>query len=165
MLQKAQIFSSVIIFFYASERIDSRLLKQSDQLADENRHTLCQIIRAVEFLAKQGLPFRGHQDDKVDFSCEDTNRGNYVAKMQLMAKGDAILSKHLCSARKNAKYTSKTIQNQILHIICIQNQRNRNQTDKRKIKKKVCLLYMVRFTFYCVTARLSFLSGSFTRLL
>ena len=103
-------------FLHASERIDSRLLKQSDQLADENRHILCQIIRAVEFLAKQGLPFRGHRDDKVDFSCEDTNRGNFVATLQLMAKGDAILSKHLCSAKKNAKYTSKTIQNQILHI-------------------------------------------------
>ena len=33
-----------------------------------------------------------------------------------MAKSDPILKKHLTSANKNAKYTSKTIQNQIIHI-------------------------------------------------
>ena len=92
------------------------LLKQNNQLADENKHILCQIILAVEFLVKQGLAFRGHRDDNVDFSSEDTNRGNFVATLQLMAKSDPILNKHLASAKKNAKYTSKTIQNQIVHI-------------------------------------------------
>ena len=87
-------------FLHTNERIDSRLLKQSDQLADENKHILCQIILAVEFLAKQGLPFRGHRDDKVDFSSEDTNRGNFVATLQLMTKSDTILSKHLASSKK-----------------------------------------------------------------
>ena len=103
-------------FLHTSERIDSILLRQSDQLADENKHILCQIILAVEFLAKQGLPFRGHQDDKIDISCEDTNRGNFVATLQLMTKSDPILSKHLASAKKNAKYTSKTYKNQIVYI-------------------------------------------------
>ena len=103
-------------FLHTSERIDSMLLKQNNQLADENKHILSQIILAVEFLAKQGLAFRGHRDDNVDFSSEDTNRGNFVATLQLMAKSDPILSKHLACAKKNAKYTSKTIQNQIVHI-------------------------------------------------
>ena len=103
-------------FLHTGERIDSIFLKQSDQLTDKNKHILCQIILAVEFLAKQGLPFRSHRDDKVGFSSEDTNRGNFVATLQLMAKSDPILSKHLASAKKNAKYTSKTIQNQIVHI-------------------------------------------------
>ena len=65
------------------ERIDTRLLKQSNQQAEENRHVLCQIVRAVEFLAKQALPFRGHSDYGVDFSDEDVNRGNFVATLQL----------------------------------------------------------------------------------
>ena len=34
------------------------------------------MVTAVEFLAKQALPFKGHRDDKVDFTCEDANRGN-----------------------------------------------------------------------------------------
>ena len=36
-----------------------------------SQYVLSQIILAVEFLAKQGLPFRGHWDNKVDFSIED----------------------------------------------------------------------------------------------
>ena len=98
------------------ERIDARLMKEKDQQASENKHILRQIILAVEFLAKQALPFRGHRDDKVDFSIEDANRGNFIATLQLMAKGDSILHKHLLSAKRNAKYTSKTIQNQVVHI-------------------------------------------------
>ena len=103
-------------FSHSSERIDTRLLRQSDQLAEENKHILFRIILAVEFLAKQGLAFRGHRDDKVDFSTEDTNGGNFIATLQLMAKSDPIFKKHLTSANKNAKYTSKTIQNQIIRI-------------------------------------------------
>lgn len=99
-----------------SARVDSQLMKVRDQTVDENKHILKQIILAVEFLAKQGLPFRGHRDDKVDFSTADTNRGNLVATLQLIAKGDAILNKHLLSAKRNGKYTSKTIHNEIVHI-------------------------------------------------
>ena len=60
-------------YYHSNERIDSRLHKQGDNLAEENKHILCKIILAVEFLAKQGLPFRGHRDDKVDFLNEDSN--------------------------------------------------------------------------------------------
>ena len=52
-------------YMYPSERIDSRLMKSRDQ---ENKHILRQIVLATEFLAKQALRFRGHRDDKVDFS-------------------------------------------------------------------------------------------------
>ena len=55
-------------------------------MAEVNKHILSQIILAVEFLAKQGLAFRGHRDDNVDFSNEDTNCGNFIATLQLMAK-------------------------------------------------------------------------------
>ena len=100
-----------------SERIDARLMSERDQQANENKHVLRQIILlAVEFLAKQALPFRGHRDDKVDFSIEDANRGNFIATLQLMAKGDSILNKHLLSGKRNARYTSKTIQNEVVHI-------------------------------------------------
>ena len=36
--------------------------------------------------------------------------------MQLLAKGNPVLQKHLSLARGNAKYTSKTIQNDIIHL-------------------------------------------------
>ena len=91
-------------------------MKEREQQASENKHVLSQIILAVEFLAKQGLPFRGHRDDKVDFLAEDINQGNFIATLQFMAKGDSILNKYLLSAKRNAKYTSKTIQNEVVHI-------------------------------------------------
>ena len=71
---------------------------------------------AVEFLAKQGLSFRGHRDYRVDFGVMDDNKGNFIATLQLMAKDNSILQKHLLIASKNAKYTCKSIQNEIIHI-------------------------------------------------
>ena len=52
-------------FLSPEERIDSRLMKQRSQQAEENRYVLRQIVLAVEFLAKPTLPFRGHCDDRV----------------------------------------------------------------------------------------------------
>ena len=96
--------------------MDCQLTKQGDQLASENKHIPSLIVLAVEFLAKQGLLFRGHRDDNVDFSSEEMKRGNFIATLQLLAETDPILNKHLVSAQKNAKYTSKTLQYQILSI-------------------------------------------------
>ena len=52
----------------------------------------------------------------MDFSNEETNRGNFIAILQLMAKGDALLHQHLLTAKGNVIYTSKTIQNEVIHI-------------------------------------------------
>ncbi len=99
-----------------STRVDSRLLKQQEQQAEKNREILRQIVYGVEYLAKQGLPFRGHREDKIDFSVSSVNRGNFIALMQLLGKSNTTLQEHLLHCPKNAKYTSKTIQNEIIHI-------------------------------------------------
>ena len=74
------------------------------------------MVTAVEFLAKQGLLFSAHCDDKVDFACKVANRGNFIATLQLFAKENAILKKHLEQGKRNSRYTSKTTQNEIIHI-------------------------------------------------
>ena len=51
-------------------RIDVRLMGLSDQQVKENTEIPRQIVMAVEFLAKQGLAFRGQRDDKVNFTNE-----------------------------------------------------------------------------------------------
>ena len=76
-------------------RIDVRLMAQSDQQVKESNEILRQIVMAVEFIAKQGLAFRGHRDDNVNFTNEDMNRGNFIATLQLMAKENSVLQKHL----------------------------------------------------------------------
>ena len=59
---------------------------------------------AMEFLAKQALPFRGHRDHNVDFSNDDINHGNFVAIIQLMAKENSVLQKHLSCAKYHCMY-------------------------------------------------------------
>ena len=81
-VERADLFT--LNFAHPSSRIDSQLLKQQEELATENKVVLRHIVRAVEFLAKQGLSFRGHHDDRVDFSSEDVNRGNFIATLQLL---------------------------------------------------------------------------------
>ena len=97
-------------------RVDSQLTKHQVQQTEENKVILCQVVLAVEFLAKQGLAFRGDSDDKVDFTRDDINRGNFIATLQLLGKRHSILHEHLLLTKRNAKHTSKTIQNEIIHI-------------------------------------------------
>ena len=97
-------------------RVDSQLATSVANQATENKEILRQIVLAVEFLAKQSLAFRGHRDDRVDFSSYEINRGNFVALLQLLAKGNDSLQKHLLSSNRQARYTSKTIQNDVIHV-------------------------------------------------
>ena len=45
------------------------------------------------------------------------NHGNFIALVNFRAQTDETLKKHLQNAPRNAKYTSKTIQNQLIDII------------------------------------------------
>ena len=83
-LDKADIFAQN--FRNPDTRVDNRLLKQQAEQEQQNKEILCQVVLAVEFLAKQGLPFRGNKDDKVDFADESVNRGNFIALLQLLGK-------------------------------------------------------------------------------
>ena len=91
-------------------------MRERDQQASENKHIISQII-----LATQGLPFRGHQDDKVDFSIEDVNLGNIIATLQLMSKAfwtNTLLPKYI-----NLKWSCP-------HL-CVQNQ---GKVDYKSVK-------------------------------
>ena len=45
-----------------------------------------QIVRAILFLAKQGLPFRDHEDLSLD-----KNPGNFLAILKVFAENDEVL--------------------------------------------------------------------------
>ena len=97
-------------------RVDSQLATSIANEATENKEIQWQIVLAVEFLAEQSLAFRGHRDDRVDFPSYKINRGNFVALLQLLAKGNDPLQKQLLSSSWQARYTSKTIQNEVIHL-------------------------------------------------
>ena len=54
---------------------------------DENRHIIRQIVRAILFLGKQGLPFRGNNED-LNIT---KNPGNFLALLKCFSESDSIL--------------------------------------------------------------------------
>ena len=70
-------------------------------------------IDSVQWLALQGCAFRGH-----DQSLDSINWGNFVELVKLISTYDhRVAGVVLENAPRNAKYTSPTIQKEILHII------------------------------------------------
>lgn len=71
------------------------------------------------FCGKQGLALRGHWDDKCfsdDYNyCH--NPGNFIELVNFRPQTDDVLRAHLESSSKNARYTSKTIQNELINVI------------------------------------------------
>ena len=84
----------------------------SHQLAEErkqNRANLLHILRAIRFLARQGLPFRVTSlTNEVD--------GNFCRLLHLFCDFDAALPTWL---KKTGKYTSADMQNELLQVMAL----------------------------------------------
>ena len=98
-------------------RIDSQLLDRNAKNFKFNSEVLPCIVETVLLCAKQRIALQAHLQDKIDFTQEASkNEGNFIAILRLLAKNNETLNEHLIVGPKNAKYTSKTIQNEILEI-------------------------------------------------
>ena len=65
---------------------------------------------------KQCISLRGHRDDNT--AEPDTNKGKFLALLDYSVKsGNTVLPNHLKTAPKNATYTSKTTQNELIECI------------------------------------------------
>jgi len=78
-------------------------------------------VDIVILCGKQGLALRGHRDDRV-FSTEHEEReaedqGNFIELVRFRAQIDDALRPNLQNAPRNALYTSKTVQNELIDII------------------------------------------------
>ena len=67
------------------------------------------IAQVVVLCARQGIALRGH-----DESSTSTNKGNFVEIVELLASVMPEVERKFCSLPKNAKYTSKVVQNDLL---------------------------------------------------
>ena len=101
-----------------SQPISNQLKSSRIQEAKENNMILCSIVDCIITCAKQGIPLRGHRDDSKDVADNpESNHGNFLELLWFRARGgDVTLKRHLESAAKNALYTSKTIQNELIGI-------------------------------------------------
>ena len=103
-----------------SAAVHTRLDSQLQEQQKKNLAVIESLLKVVLLLGKQGLAFRGHRDDKVEwdeFYEETGNLGNFLEVLQFRAETDQVLRDHLQHAPRNAQYTSKTIQNQLISVI------------------------------------------------
>lgn len=87
------------------------LIQAERNKKEHNRNVLKRLIDLSLFLAKNGLPFRGHREK---FSHETPNQGLFVELVKLISKYDAVLAKHLAESNRNETYLSCMIQNDII---------------------------------------------------
>ena len=87
---------------------------------EDNQTVVKSLLKIVMLCGKQGLAFRGHHDDKIDcLTAYDLhqNQGNFIELVRFWAETDEALRRHLEVAPKNARYTSKTIQNELIDTV------------------------------------------------
>ena len=78
----------------------------------KNWHYIMSIIEVLLLCSKQEIAFCGH--DESDTSL---NKGNFKEILSHVASHDPVVEERLSHGPQNAKYTSPTIQNNILSII------------------------------------------------
>lgn len=104
-----------------SQRIDAVLDKEAQKQMEDNQTVVKSLLKVVMLCGKQGLAFRGHRDDKIDWlSLHDDlhqNEGNFIELVRFRAETDEALRRHLELAPRNARYTSKTIQNELIDTV------------------------------------------------
>nr|XP_023880237.1 uncharacterized protein LOC111992595 [Quercus suber] len=96
-----------------SRHIDKLIEKQTSKELENNRLRLKTSVECARWLAFQACAFRGH-----DESLDSKNRGNFIELIKFTSTfNDKVASVVLENAPGNAKYTSPTIQKEILHIL------------------------------------------------
>ena len=92
-------------------RIDSILDSRSQELAASNKLALKSIVECILYCGRQGISFHGHRDDAT--ASPNCNKGSLI---EFRALTDPVLRTFLDNAPRNARYTSKTIQNELIEI-------------------------------------------------
>ena len=92
--------------------VASRLDTARREQIQKNRHYLETVIRALMFCATQEIALRGHRE-----GVSSINKGNFLELIDLLALYDPIVRDRLGHGPHNAQYTSRAIQNQLLHIL------------------------------------------------
>ncbi|WAR18850.1 P52K-like protein [Mya arenaria] len=100
-----------------ASRIDVTLTCDNQAKVNQNKKILASILDCLVFCGRQGIALRSHRDDETD-RASSMNMGNFKKILQLRVRaGDKVLEKHLKTCAKNATYTSKTSQNQLLWCV------------------------------------------------
>lgn len=89
--------------------ISVELDKERRKEIDDNRHHIKILLEVTSLLGRQGLAFRGH-DENVD----STNRGNFIEFLEVFSKYDPILQNKL--EKRYGHYCSPEYQNDYIIV-------------------------------------------------
>ena len=96
--------------FALSQLAATKSLAVNTQLDDQHRRqqqaagkSLIKVVRVVRYLLRQGLVFRGHNEDE----------GNFMQLLNLMAEDDKAMQLYMC---KKTKYVSAQAQNELIEM-------------------------------------------------
>jgi len=105
-------------YMQPTNRIDVNIESANLERVRKNRDILQSIIQCIEFCGRQGISLRGHRDDGIEDDDSNVNKGNFKALLQFRADaGDTTLKSHIELCARNASYTSKVTQNDLL--VCV----------------------------------------------
>ena len=91
--------------------------KEKQKVMENNKRVIESLFKIVLLCGKQGIALRGHRDNDIKWmEPESHNEGNFIALVRLRAETN-ILAEHLAHSPRNARYTSKSIQNELVSII------------------------------------------------
>lgn len=100
------------------QSVDALLNSAKKQRMLDNQCVIESLLKTIMFCGRQGISLRGHSDDHVSWSeFEERNLGNFIELLKFRAEHDHVLAQHLKYAPRNATYTSKTIQNEMIDVI------------------------------------------------
>lgn len=89
--------------------VGDQLDTERKKIVKDNRVFLTSICKVAVFCTRQDIGLRGH------IECEGSlNRGNFLEILDVMASENPVLRKRRENSPGNAKYTSKTTQNDLL---------------------------------------------------
>ncbi len=96
--------------------VDNLLVNSRLKEITKNHSIIKHIADAIHLYGTQSIALRGRRDDSTADS--SSNKGTFLALLQYAIRsGDTVLKKHFKESGRNAIYTSKTIQNQLIEII------------------------------------------------
>ena len=99
---------------HPSSRIDVMMSHTVQAQMEEIKHILYQIVCAIMFLARQGLPVWGPREDIASI----LNPGNFLALLKSYAEDDSVLHDYLNKPKaKNATLLYPRSQNEINSVI------------------------------------------------
>ena len=94
--------------------ISSIIDTQRSTQIEKNRKLLHSIISCIIYCGRQNIALSGH----VESTAGEKNPGNFLALLKFRADaGDEVLVNHFNEASNRVKYTSPTIQNELISII------------------------------------------------